>query len=230
MRRTARMTGVLYLLTFVSIPTLALYRPVRDRVDFVLGAGSDTGVLWGAFCEVVVALACVGTAVVLFPVAKRQSETAALGFVTARVVEAGLIIVGVVNVLSIVTLRRDVAGTDGADPAALHGRSGSGCGLRLGVPSLAEPDARGQRAVPGIRDVPVTAGAPHPPVVGLLGAPLLLASDIAIFFGVYDRMAPIAGLAAVPIAAWEFSLGVYLLVKGFRPAAVASLPTIQAIR
>lgn len=162
MRRTARMTGVLYLLTFVSIPTLALYRPVRDRVDFVLGAGSDTGVLWGAFCEVVVALACVGTAVVLFPVAKRQSETAALGFVTARVVEAGLIIVGVVNVLSIVTLRRDVAGTDGADPAALHGRSGSGCGLRLGVPSLAEPDARGQRAVPGIRDVPVTAGAPHP--------------------------------------------------------------------
>jgi hypothetical protein len=58
---------------------------VREHADFVLGAGSDTGVLWGALSEVVVALAGIGTAVVLFPVAKRQSETAALGFVTARV-------------------------------------------------------------------------------------------------------------------------------------------------
>ncbi len=231
MLRTARMTGVLYLLTFVSIPTLALYRPVRDRVHFVLGAGSDTGVLLGAFCEVVVALACIGTAVVLFPVAKRQSETAALGFVTARVVEAGLIIVGVVNVLSIVTLRRDVAGTDGADPAAL---------VTAGRAAVAAYDwafLLSQSLMPVVnalclgfvmyrsRLVPRIL-----PVVGLLGAPLLLASDIAIFFGVYDRMAPIAGLAALPIAAWEFSLGVYLLVKGFHPAAVASLPTIQDIR
>src|SRR4051812_35684824 len=118
MRRTARTAGVLYLVTFVSIPTLALYNPVRDHADFVLGAGSDTGVLWAAFSEVVVALAGIGTAVVLFPVAKRQSETAALGFVTSRVVEGVLIIVGVASLLSLVTLR-DVAGTPGADPASL---------------------------------------------------------------------------------------------------------------
>ena len=65
------------------------------------------------------------------------------------------------------------------------------------------------------------------PIVGLVGAPLLLASDLAIFFGVYDRMAPIAALAALPIAAWEFSLGVYLTVKGFKPAAVAALTSID---
>jgi Domain of unknown function (DUF4386) len=114
MRRTARAAGILYLLTFVSIPTLALFQPVRERADFVLGAGSDTGVLWGAFTEVVVALAGIGTAVVLFPVAKRVSETAALGFVTARVLEGALIIVGVASVLSVVRLREGVAGADQA--------------------------------------------------------------------------------------------------------------------
>jgi hypothetical protein len=59
--------------------------------------------------------------------------------------------------------------------------------------------------------------------MGLIGAPLLVASDIAIFFGVYDRAAPVALFAALPIAAWELSLGVYLTVKGFKPAAVAAL-------
>ena len=120
MRRTARTAGVLYLLTFVSIPTLALYKPVKDHVGtFILGAGSSTGVLWGAASEVVVGLAGIGTAVVLFPVVKRQNETAALGLVTARVVETSLIFVGVISVLSVLTLRSDVAGTAGADPGSL---------------------------------------------------------------------------------------------------------------
>ncbi len=231
MRRTARAAGVLYLITFVSIPTLALYQPVRDQAEFVLGAGSDTGVLWSAFSEVVVALACIGTAVVLFPVARRQSETAALGFVAARVLEAALIVVGVVSVLSIVTLRSDVAGTADADPASL---------VTAGHTLVAVYDGAfllGQSLMPVVNAlclgyVMYRSGlVPRVlPVMGLVGAPLLLASDIAIFFGVYDRMAPVAALAALPIAAWEFSLGVYLIVKGFRPSAVAALPPAQAVR
>jgi hypothetical protein len=231
MRRTSLTAGILYLLTFVSIPTLALYQPVREQADFILGAGSDTGVMWAALSEVVVALAGIGTAVVLFPVAKRQSETAALGFVTARVLEAGLIIVGVVNVLSVVTLRHEVAGTSGADPASLvttgHALAASYDWAFLLSQSLM-PVFNAlclgyvmyrSRLVPRIL-----------PTLGLIGAPLLLASDIAIFFGVYDRMAPIAALTALPIAAWEFSLGVYLTVKGFRPEAVAALPSAPALR
>src|SRR5690349_18575982 len=96
MRRTSRVAGICYLLTFVSVPTLALYQAVHGQADFVLGGGNDTGVVWAAFSEVVVAIAGVGTAVVLFPVAKRQSETAALGFVASRVLEAGGILLGVV--------------------------------------------------------------------------------------------------------------------------------------
>ena len=111
--------------------------------DFVLGAGSDTGVLWGAFSEVVVALAGIGTAVVLFPVAKRQSETAALGFVAARVLEARP------------HHRRRRQRAVARHPAARrrrHRRRGPGVAghhrphpgrdLRLGVPALAEPACR----------------------------------------------------------------------------------------
>jgi hypothetical protein len=224
LRRRAFVAGALYVLTFVSIPTLVLYGPVHSPADFVLGAGGATGLLWGALSEVVVALAGIGTAVVLFPVTKRQSETAALGFVTSRVLEAALILVGVVNLLTLVTLR-DVAGTVGADPASL---------ITAGHALVAGYDwafLLSQSLAPVVNAlclgyVMYRSGlVPRIlPVVGLVGAPLLLASDLAIFFGVYDRMAPVAAFAALPIAAWEFSLGVYLLVKGFRPAALAALP------
>ncbi len=224
LRRTSRAAGILYLLTFVSIPTLALYNPVRENADFVLGAGSDTGVLVAGLSEVVVALAGIGTAVVLFPIAKRQSETAALGFVTARVLEAGLIFVGVVSMLSLVTLRDDVAGRPGADPASL---------VTTAQEHLATYDwtfLLSQSLVPVFNALCIgyvmyrSGLVPRIlPTIGLVGAPLLLLSDIAIFFGVYDRAAPIALVAALPIAAWELSLGVYLTVKGFKPAAVAAL-------
>src|SRR5918998_3231520 len=223
MRRTSLAAGILYLVTFVSIPTLALYQDVRGKTDFVLGAGSDTGVLVAASSEVVVALAGIGTAVVLFPVAKRVSETAALGFVTSRVVEGVLIIVGVVSVLTLLTLRTDVASTAGADPASL---------LTTGHTLAAVYDwtfLLSQSLMPVVNALCLgyvlyrSGLVPRIlPTIGLIGAPLLLAADIAIFFGVFDRTGPIA-LAALLIAAWGFSLGVYLTVKGFRPSAVAAL-------
>ncbi len=224
MRRTARAAGVLYLITFVSVPTLALYQSWRGQPDFVLGGGSDAGVLWAALSEVVVALACIGTAVVLYPVARRQSETAALGFVTTRVLEAALIVVGVVSVLTMLTLRNDLAGTAGADPAALS-TAGHALTAFYDWTFLLSQSLLPVFNALCLGYVLYRSGlVPRLlPVVGLVGAPLLLASDLAIFFGVYDRMAPIAAIAALPIAAWEFSLGVYLIVKGFRPSAVAAL-------
>jgi hypothetical protein len=224
MRRTSLAAGILYLLTFVSVPTLALYQGVRDETDFVLGAGSDAGVRWAALSEVVVALACIGTAVVFFPVAKRQSETAALGFVASRIVEGTLIIVGVVTVLSVLTVREDVAGTADADPASL---------VTTGHTLAATYDwtfLLSQSLMPVVNALCLgyvlyrSGLVPRIlPTVGLIGAPLLLASDLAMFFGVYDRVSPMAALATIPIAVWEFSLGIYLVVKGFKPEAVAAL-------
>lgn len=216
--KRARAAGALYLVTFVtSIPTLRLYEPILGNPDFVLGAGDPDSVLWGAFLEVVLAFACIGTAVTLFPLARPQSETAAVGFVGARVVEAGLILVGVVSLLSVLTLREDGVGVGAGDEFSL---------VTAGRTLVAVHDwtfLLGQSLMPVANALCLgyvlfrSGLVPRIiPVVGLAGAPLLLASDIAIFWGVYAQGTAPAALAALPIAVWEFTLGVWLLVKGVR--------------
>jgi len=223
MRRTSLAAGLLYLTTFVSIPTLIIYQDVRTDPEFVLGVGSDAGVRLVALSEVVVALAGIGTAVVLYRVARRQSQSAALGFVASRVVEGSLIIVGVVSVLTMLTLRQDVAGTSGVDPGSLVIAGHTLAGVYDWTFLLSQSLMPVFNAL-CLGTVLYRSGlVPRIlPTLGLIGAPLLLAADIAIFFGLAERTGPIA-LAALPIAAWEFSLGVYLTVKGFRPSAVAAL-------
>src|SRR5256714_15653057 len=110
-RKISLAAGVLYLLPFVSIPTLALYGPVHDP-NYIVGAGPDTAVIVGGILEIIVALAGIGTAVALFPVLKRQNEGVALGFVGSRVLEGGAILAGVACLLSVVTLRQAGAGAD----------------------------------------------------------------------------------------------------------------------
>src|SRR5438046_2355402 len=104
-RKTALAAGVLYILTFVSIPTLFIYGPVKGA-NYIIGPGPDTNVIVGGILEIIVALAGIGTAVALFPVLKRQNEGAALGFVGSRVLEAAGILAGVAFLLSYVTLRK----------------------------------------------------------------------------------------------------------------------------
>jgi hypothetical protein len=221
MRRTARIAGVLYLFTFVSIPTLALYKPVKDSIGtFILGGGSDTGVMWAALSEIVVGLAGIGTAVVLFPVLKRQSQTAALGVVVARVLETALIMVGVTSMLTILTLRSDVAGTAGADPASLVT---TGHAL---VAAYTTTMLVSQSLMPVIVDLLLgyllyrSGLVPRIlPLIAFVGAPLLLASDIAVYFGAYANVSALALVGALPVAVFELSLGVYLIVKGFKPSS-----------
>ena len=217
LRRTALIAGVAYLLTFVSIPTLALYRAVRDDPNYIVGPGPDTPVIVGGVLEIVVALACIGTAVVLYPVVKRQNEGAAMGFVGARVLEAATIFIGVAILLSVVTLRQAEAGTDalvtGQALVALNNwvtLLGQGFLPAVNALLLGSLLYR-SRLVPRII-----------PLVGLIGAPLLVASDIATLFGLKEQVSGLSAIAVLPIAVWEFSLGVYLIVKGFKPAPIAA--------
>ena len=220
MRRRARLAGVLYVITFVSIPTLWLYKPVKDHANFVLGAGSTSGVMAGAASEVIVGLAGTATAVVLFPVLKRQSESAALGVVTARVVETALIFTGVISLLTILTLRNDVAGTAGADPGSLITAGHSQVAVYNSTFLLS------QSLMPVIVDLLLgyllyrSRLVPRVfPIVAFIGAPLLLATDIAVFFGVYAKGSALDGLGAIPIAAFELAFGIWLIVKGFNPTS-----------
>jgi hypothetical protein len=220
-RKTALIAGVFYLITFISIPTLALYSSVKNHRDWVLSSGGYTGVLVGGFLEVIVALAGIGTAVTLYPVVKRQNEGVALGFVAARVVEAGMILTGVVSLLSLVTLRQDLGGASSANAASLVTTAASHVAIYKWAFLL------GQSLMPGIsalllgslmyrsRLVPRII-----PVAGLIGAPLLIASVFATLFGGIKLGSPL--FAALPVAAWEFSLGVWLVVKGFRPSPITA--------
>ena len=207
------MAGVLYLLTFVSIPTLALYAPARDP-NYVVGPGPDSGILVGGILEMIVALACIGTAVTLYPVVRRQSEGVALGFVGTRVLEAASILCGVAAILSLVTLRRSGAGPD----ALIAGRVLVALYDRLFLLSQSFIPAVNALLLGSLlfraRLVPRLI-----PAIGLVGAPLLIVSDIAVLFEVWGPSSPTAALFALPIAVWEFALGVWLVVKGFRPAA-----------
>jgi hypothetical protein len=119
-RRTARLAGVFFVITFLtSIPALLLYDPVLNDAGYILGTGADLRVQFGAFLEVLLAIANIATAVVLFPILRRESESLALGYVATRIVESTLIVIGLISLLAVVTLRQDLAGAAGTDPATL---------------------------------------------------------------------------------------------------------------
>ncbi len=219
-RNIAMAAGVLYLLTFVSIPTLTLYSSVHDP-NYVVGSGQDTSVIIGGILEIVVALAGIGTAVVLFPLLRKQNESFALGLVAARILESSTIFVGVAFILSIVTLRQTGAGADALitshalvvlyDRIFLLGQSfmPAVCDLLLGL--LLYKSRLVPRALA---------------LIGIVGAPILVVGYIAVMFDLIGRLSPLAALSAVPVALFEFSLGVWLVVKGFNPSA----PLVIAIK
>jgi hypothetical protein len=225
MRKTALAGGVFYLITFVaSIPALLLYKPVLDHADFVLGHGSQTPVLWGAFGELITALAGIGSAVVLYPVARRQSETAAVGFVASRILEASLIVLGLISLLSVVTLRQDVAGGSGASPDSLMTAQHTLVAIHDWT-FLFGPAVMASVNAVCLGSVMYRSGlVPRIiPTVGLIGAPVLFASAVAVMFGAYEQVSTPASIATLPVALWEFSLGVWLVVKGFKASGVAAL-------
>lgn len=216
-RKISLTVGILYILTFVSIPTLALYDPVKSA-KYITGTGSDTSAIIGGILEIIVALAGIGTAVVLFPMLKKKNESAALGLVAARILESGTIFVGVAFLLSIVTLRKAGVGADALvtghalvalyDRIFLLGQSfmPAVCDLLLGFLLYKS------RLVPRRLSL-----------IGIVGGPILLIGWFAVMSGAIGQHDSITGLFALPVAAFEFSLGVWLTVKGFSPKAVAAL-------
>jgi hypothetical protein len=228
-QKIARITGILFLITFIgSIPAqFILYHHVLNNSHYILGAGGDTRVFFGAFLELMVVIANIGTAVVLYPIVKRQNQGIALGYITSRVVESVAIMMGIFSLLTIVTLRQNVTGTTGADTATLviAGKSlvafhdwtflfgpglfaGVGNGMLLGY-LMYRSDLVPRRLA----------------LLGLIGGPLIAVAFVAVLFGVFDAGSAWQGIATAPEFCWELSLGIYLIVKGFKPASVLALGT-----
>lgn len=226
-RRTALVAGVCYLVTFASsIPAVFLLDPVLHDTGYVLGSGEDGRVVLGCLLDLVNAVACVGTAVALFPVVRRQNEGFALGFVTSRMYEAAVIMIGVVSLLAVVTLRRE--GAEGADPSTM---------VTVGRSLVAVRDwtfLLGPSLAPGFNALLLgyllyrSGLVPRPiPVMGLVGAPLLITATVARCFAGQDHLTAFAALATLPIFLWELSLGLYLTFRGFRPSPLIA-PALAA--
>jgi hypothetical protein len=217
-RKISLAAGILYLLTFVSIPTLVIYGSVKSA-NYILGAGSDTSAIIGGILEIIVALSGISTAIVLFPVLKKQNEVLALGLVAARILESSTIFVGVAFILSIVSLRQAGAGVDALvtshalvllyDRIFLLGQSfmPAICDLLLGFLLYQS------RLVPRSLSL-----------IGIVGGPILIVGYLVVMFGFIGQHDPLAGLSAVPVALFEFSLGVWLVVKGFNQSAIVLKP------
>jgi hypothetical protein len=216
-QKRARAFGVLFLITFVtSIPALLLYQPVLDDpVGYIAGAGHDNRILLGALLELLLIIANIGTAVVIFPIVRRQSEELALGYVTARLFECTFILVGIVSVLGIITLRQEAAGANEGtvaytlaaikDWTFLLGPGwvvGWGNGLILGY--LMYRSELVPRAWTWL---------------GLVGGPLIIISGTIVMFGGNPATSALKGPASIPEALWELFLGVYCAFKGFRPSS-----------
>jgi hypothetical protein len=221
-RRTAFVVGVLFILTFVtSIAGLIAYGPVLNDPNYVTGAGADTRVFFGAFMELFLIITNIGCAVVLFPLLKRQNETLALGYVAARLVECAFIGIGLLSLLTIVTLRQGAAGADagslvvaGKSLVALHNwtfllgpgfTDGIGTGLILGYLMYRSGLVSHRMAL-----------------FGVIGGPLLAASGAAVLLGVIPQGSALQGIATVPEIVWEAFLGLWLTFKGFTPSPITS--------
>jgi len=214
-RKIALAAGILYLLTFVSVPQFALYTAVRDP-NYLVGTGSDTGVIVGAILEIIVALTGIGTAVALYPALKRQNESFSLGFLGSRILEAATIFAGVVSLMTMVTLRKSGIGAD----ALVTGRM-----------LIAQYDwfHLGQLVMPAVNDLLLgllfyqSRLVPRIlPVLAFIGVPLLVANTFLLMFGVTGPALTLTTLGVIPIAGFEFALGVYLTVKGFKPTAITA--------
>ncbi len=223
-RRLALVSGVFYLLTFAfSIPAFFLYEPVLNDPAYIVGSGdADTRIVLGAVLELFTALAGIGTAVAVFPIIRRQSEAASLGFVTTRSFEAAVMIIGVIALMSIVSLRQAGA-TSGTDDAAM---------IAVGQTLVT---VRDQTALFGPGFVPALNAlcfgyvlfrsrlVPRViPLLGLIGAPLLMASAIATMFGLHDQSV-FSVIALAPNFNWELAIGLWMTFKGFNPTALAAL-------
>ncbi len=219
-QKTARLTGVLFLITFVtSIPALLLYDKVLNNPHYITSAGNDTQVFLGALLELILIVANIGSALALFSILKRQNERVALGYVATRVIESVFIAVGILSVLSIVTLRQDGGSTASLVPigkalVAMHDWTfllgpgfivGIGNGLMLGYLMYRSGLVPRRMAL-----------------FGLVGGPLVCLSGIAVLFGAIDKGSAGQFLATIPEIIWELSLGIYLTAKGFRPSPITA--------
>jgi hypothetical protein len=224
-----RLTGLFFLLTYATSipPVLTLYVPALSDPAFVLGGPFDAGVTWGAILELLLIAANIASALVVYPVLRRRFPVLSLGFIAARVMESVFIAIGIISVLALVSLRA----TGGhADPAAftvvgqalvaVHDwtfKMGPGVVVGVGNGLILGYMMWKTRLLPRFLSI-----------LGLIGGPALLLGSCGVMFGHFEFGSTLHSLSVAPEFLWELLLGIWLLVRGFAPAALAQLDVEDA--
>jgi len=226
-RKTAKIAAIFYFITWVSsIAGLAFYGPILKHSNYLSGSVSNSHLLTGAFLEILLALANVGTAVALYPIVRRASESLAIGYVALRTLEGAVIAVGVLPILALVTLRQDVTDLTGSNAlgralVSLHNWS-----FLVGPNFICAADT----LVLALLLFKSGLVARFIPILGLIGGSLLAVAATMILFGVISQSAPSTALLSIPVFAWEISLGTYMFRKGFNTSVLAKLDEAKVSR
>lgn len=219
LRRTATIVGWLFVITYVTsiASKVALYPPLFEG-NYITGPGEDTRVLWGALSEAILIIAGIGTATAMYTVIKRQYPNLAISYVAARIMECVFIGIGILSVLTVVTLRQDYAGTDSADATGLIAVGDALVALQEWTFGL------GPAFVVGVGNGCIlgyimyrTGLVPRRlAMLGLIGGPLIILSGSAAMMGFIELDGTWQLLSAIPEFFWELGLGIYLIAKGFK--------------
>jgi hypothetical protein len=215
-RRALFATGVLFILTFVtSIPALFFYAPVLDHPDYVLGSGHDLRVSIGVLLEIGLVICNAGTAITLYPIARRFTETLAIGYVASRLFESAMIAVGVVSILGVLALRQDFGGTESESfVAAARSLLAIHDGTFLLGPAFCA--AFGNGILLGSIMFKSGLMPRRVAMLGLIGGPLAFVTAVAVVLGAWDQMSPIGFLFTLPEIVWESTFGIFLTVKAIK--------------
>jgi hypothetical protein len=227
-RRTGRIFGWFFIGTFItSIPARFLFIDGLDAswtdTVFTPGAVSDTSLRLGSILEFGVIVTNIATAVVIYPLVKRQSATVSLGYVTARIMESAFIAIGIVAIITVVDVNDAWLGASGAEATALEAQGNTlvsmydwafqfGPGLVVGF---------GNGLMLGYLMYRSGLVPPRMAILGLIGGPLLIVSFVLILFEVYENGSGASFFLALPEIAWEASLAIYCAWKGFRSSPLA---------
>jgi hypothetical protein len=227
-RKTGRIFGWFFIATFVfSIPARLLIISGLDSswtdMRFLPGAASDTKLQLGALLDFALIGANIATAVVIYPLVKRQSATVGLGYVTARIMESAFIAIGIISIISVTNINDALLGAtdDAATALAVQGNSLVDMyewAFQFG-PGLVVPIGNGLML--GYLMYRSGLVPRRMALLGLVGGPLLLISSVLIVVGAFENGSTPSGLLSLPEIAWETSLGIYCAWKGFRPSPIA---------
>lgn len=225
-QKAAKIVGVLFILAAVTaVVGLNLYNPILKGPDYLLnGAKHANQAVLGAVMELVLVVSAIGTATTMFPILRKYNETIALWHVCFRFLEAIIITVGVISVLSLLTLSREFAAGGAPDPVAFQA---SGIVLKaihdwtfmlgplfmLGINTMMYSYIfYKSKLVPRFI-----------PILGMTGATCVFVCALLVMFGVIEQISVLGGILALPVAANEMILAVWLIVKGFNETALLSL-------